>query len=203
MPNCPKCGALLDDDAVFCSNCGSALSQQLTQPPSSQATSPVAAPLGDKMASTEATLASSDDAIKNVIIKRLDGIKNKDEKAIRSIIDAGRYSKFDDWPPYSRLDGDAALKNELGAFQVLSNYNYDLTNFKVDMIGDVAIATFQLHYTGQMGIRPFEVNSRITTILLKQDAEWKIIHEHYSRWGEEQRQDAGQQQRRRRWGSFP
>jgi len=200
MPNCPKCGALVDEDAVFCTNCGNALPQQPTQPQSSQTTSP---PLGEKTALTEATLASSDDVIKNVIIKRLDGIKNKDEKAIRSIIDAGRYSKFDDWPPYSRQDGDAALKNEFGAFQVLSNYNYDLTNFKVDMIGDVAIATFQLHYTGQMSIRPFEVNSRITTILLKQDSEWKIIHEHYSRLGEEQQRDAGQQQQRRRRGSFP
>ena len=30
MPNCPKCGALLDEDAAFCSKCGSALPQQLT-----------------------------------------------------------------------------------------------------------------------------------------------------------------------------
>jgi hypothetical protein len=27
MPDCPKCGALLDEDAVFCSKCGSALPQ--------------------------------------------------------------------------------------------------------------------------------------------------------------------------------
>jgi ketosteroid isomerase-like protein len=184
MNNCPKCGKEVKDDDNFCKYCG--------------------APISEKTASTEVALASPDDVIKNVIIKRLDGIKNKDENAVRSIIDAGRYSKFDDWPPYSRQDADTALKNEFGAFQVLSNYNYDFTNFKVDVIGDVAIATFQLHYTGEMSKRPFEVNSRITTILLKQDAEWKIIHEHYSRWGEEQRGDAGQQQRRRRrWGSFP
>jgi hypothetical protein len=30
MPTCPKCGALLDEDAVFCSKCGTALPQQLT-----------------------------------------------------------------------------------------------------------------------------------------------------------------------------
>ena len=128
MNNCPKCGKELKDDDNFCKYCG--------------------APLGEKTASTEVALASPDDVIKNVIIKRLDGIKNKDEKTVRSIIDAGRYSKFDDWPPYGRQDADTALKNEFGAFEVLSNYNYDFTNFKVDMVGEVAIATFQLHYTG-------------------------------------------------------
>jgi hypothetical protein len=44
MPNCPKCGALLDEDAAFCSKCGSALRQQLTAPPSPQSTSPPSAP---------------------------------------------------------------------------------------------------------------------------------------------------------------
>jgi 4-amino-4-deoxy-L-arabinose transferase-like glycosyltransferase len=58
MPNCPKCGALLDEDAAFCSKCGSALPQQLTASSSmrerelrrleiarkSQSTSPPSAP---------------------------------------------------------------------------------------------------------------------------------------------------------------
>lgn len=44
MPNCPKCGALLDEDAAFCSKCGSTLRQQLTTPPSPQSTSPPSAP---------------------------------------------------------------------------------------------------------------------------------------------------------------
>ena len=93
MNNCPKCGKEVKDDDNFCKYCG--------------------APLGEKTASTEAALASPDDVIKNVIIKRLDGIKNKDENAVRSVIDAGRYSKFDDWPPYGRQGADTALKNEL------------------------------------------------------------------------------------------
>ena len=58
MPTCPKCGALLDEDAVFCSKCGSTLPQQLTASSSirerelsrleiarkSQSTSPPSAP---------------------------------------------------------------------------------------------------------------------------------------------------------------
>jgi hypothetical protein len=129
-----------------------------------------------KTASKESASASPEDVIKNVIVKRLDDIKNKDETAVLGINDAGKYSKFDDWPLYGRQDVDTAFKNEFGATQVLYNHNYNFTNFKVDTIGDVAVATFQLNYTGEMSRRLFEVNSRITTISLKQDAEWKIIH---------------------------
>jgi hypothetical protein len=178
IKNCPRCGREVQDDDIFCRFCG--------------------APLTYVTVPTEAVPTSPDDVIKNVVVKRLDGIKNRDENAVRSIIDSKRYTKFDDWPPYSRQDADTALKNEFGAFQVLSNYDYDLTNFKVDLVGNVAVATFHLHYMGVMRNQSFEVNSRVTTVLLKQDAEWKIIHEHYSRMGAQQQGGAPQPQRRRR-----
>lgn len=178
IKNCPRCGRKVQDDDDFCRFCGARLNYTRTQ--------------------TETITASSDDEIRDVIVRRLDGIKNRDEYTVRSIVDSKMYTKFDDWPPYSRQDADTALKNEFGAFKVLSNYDYDLTNFKVDLAGNVAIATFHLHYTGQMRNQSFEVNSRVTTVLLKQNAEWKIIHEHYSRMAEQQQGDTQQPQRRRR-----
>jgi ketosteroid isomerase-like protein len=178
MNNCPKCGRQVQDDDSFCRFCG--------------------APLTYTTVPADVVPASPDDEIKNVIVKRLDGIKNRDENVVRSIIDVRRYTKFDDWPPYGRQDADTGLKNEFGAYQVLSNYDYDLTNLKVDIIGDLAIATFNIHYSGLMRGKTFEVNSRVTTILMRQDSEWKIIHEHYSRMTEQQPGGPQQQQRRRR-----
>jgi DNA-directed RNA polymerase subunit RPC12/RpoP len=178
MNNCPRCGRVVEDLDVFCRYCGARLIEE---------TVPVVAPS-----------APPDELIKDVIVRRLDGIKNRDEGVVRSMVDVGRYSKFDDWPPWGRQDAETGLKNEFGAFQVLKNYNYDFTNFKLDVMGDVAIATFHFHYTGEMRSQSFEVNSRVTTVLLKEAAGWKIIHEHYSRMGERQTSDAGQQQRRRR-----
>jgi ketosteroid isomerase-like protein len=142
--------------------------------------------------------APADAAVKDVIARRLDGIKNRDENTVRSIIDTARYSKFDDWPPWDRQDADTGLRNEFGAFKVLKDYIYDFTNFKVDVVRDVAVATFQLHYTGQMRDLSFDVNSRVTTILLKESTEWKIIHEHYSRMIGQQSVGLGQQQQQRR-----
>jgi hypothetical protein len=42
-----------------------------------------------------------------VLVRRLDGIKNKDESAVRAIIDE-RYNKFDDWPPFRRQEAEEA-----------------------------------------------------------------------------------------------
>jgi ketosteroid isomerase-like protein len=176
MNSCPKCGRETEEGDIYCRHCGARLGVQTT---------PVGMPS-----------APSEEEIKNLIVMRLDGIKNKDENTVRSIIDSVRYSKFDDWPPWSRQDAETGLKNEFGAFKVLKTYDYDFTNLKIDLMEDVAVATFQLHYIGQMRDQPFEVNSRVTTVLFKESAEWKIVHEHYSRMGGEQQQQPG---RRRRW----
>jgi ketosteroid isomerase-like protein len=122
--------------------------------------------------------------VASVITKRLDGIKNKDETVIRAIFDE-RYSKFDDWPPFRRQEAEGALKNELGSFKVLSNYSYELKDFKANVFGDVAVATFHLHYQGEIRNKHFEINSRVTSVLRRQDSGWRIVHEHFSRFPEE------------------
>lgn len=121
--------------------------------------------------------------ISSVVTKRLEGIKNKDETVVRTIVDES-YSKFDDWPPFRRQEAEEALKNEFGAFKVLSNYSYEIKDFKASVFGNVAVATFQLHYQGEIRNRRFEINSRVTSVLKRQDSEWKVVHEHFSRFPE-------------------
>jgi ketosteroid isomerase-like protein len=130
---------------------------------------------------------SMEDEVKNTVIKRFDGIKNRDEAAVRALIDE-RYNKFDDWPPFERQEAAKALENEFAAFKVMSNYSYELKDFEANLFGDVAIATFTTHYQGQIRDRPFDMNSRVTTVLKKQDSGWKIVHEHFSRFPEATRQ---------------
>lgn len=178
MPKCPNCGAEVNEGEGFCGRCGTKLTG------SSQAQTGAVSPV--------------DDEVKNAVVRRLDGIKNRDESAVRALIDE-RYSKFDDWPPYRRQEAAEALENEFGAFKVLSNYNYELKDFETDILGDAAVATFSIHYQGTMRNTPFEVTSRVTSVLRKQDSGWKVVHEHFSRFPEE-----GQQQRQfSRRGRFP
>ena len=165
---CPNCGNEAGKDYNFCKFCGTRLDEINTNP--------------------AVTVSPLEEDIIKTIIKRFDGIKNKDENLVNSIIDVEKYSKFDDWPPYKRQTGYDALKNEFSAFKVLSNYNYDYNDFKVDIMGDTAIATFLLHYSGEMRKKTFEVYSRVTIVLEKQGSEWKIIHEHYSQFPPERKQ---------------
>ena len=122
-----------------------------------------------------------DDDVKNIVAKRFDAIKNKDENTVRSLFDE-RYTKFDDWPPFGRQDAAKAMENEFAAFKVLSSYSYELQDFQANVFDNSAVATFSLHYKATMRNRPFDVTSRVTIVLAKQALEWKIIHEHYSRF---------------------
>ena len=131
-------------------------------------------------------------------VKRFEAIKNKDKAAMKALVDAD-YTKYDDWPPYQRQEGAQAFQNESSAYQVLSNYAYELTDFKANIIGDMAVATFTMHYQGTMRNQQFNVTSRVTTVLRKQDSTWKIIHEHLSRFPEERQ---WQQQQYGRRGGF-
>lgn len=128
--------------------------------------------------------SSVEDEVEKTVVRRLDGIKNRDEGAVRAVLDE-HYSKFDDWPPFRRQETAEALENEFGAFKVLSDYSYELKNFEVNVLGDMAVTTFSLHYQGVIRNRPFEVNSRVTSVLKRQDSGWKIVHEHFSRFPEE------------------
>ncbi len=127
--------------------------------------------------------SSAQDEIRNVIVNRLDAIKNKDEGAVKAIVDE-HYNKFDDWPPYERQEGSKALENEFDAFKVLSLYSYELRDFQANILGNTAIATFIIHYQAVMRNRTFDVTSRVTSVLNKQDSAWKVVHEHYSRFPE-------------------
>lgn len=167
MPKCTNCGREIEDEDIFCRNCGTRL-------------------IGSRENQTDAG-GSVEEEVKKVVVSRLDGIKNRDEAQVRALVDE-RYSKFDDWPPYTRQKAPEALQNEFGAFKVLSDYGYEIKDFEANVLGNVAVATFQLHYHGVIRNRPFDVTSRVTSVLSKQDSGWKVVHEHFSRFPEETRQ---------------
>jgi ketosteroid isomerase-like protein len=165
MIKCPNCGREVGEEYNFCKYCGAKLSD---------------AEIGGKVE------LSPEAEIENILTKRFDGLKNRDKAAIKSVIDE-HYNKFDDWEPLKRQEAEKALKNEFGAFKVLSNYVYELTDPKMNIFGDFAVVTFYIHYQGEIRNRHFEISSRVSSVLRKQNTGWKIIHEHFSRFPEETR----------------
>jgi ketosteroid isomerase-like protein len=176
MVKCLNCAREIADGDTFCKYCGASL----VGSPGTQATGTQTTET--QTAGAQAYAGSSvEGEVENTVRKRLDGIKNKDEGAVRALVDE-HYSKFDDWAPFKRQEAAEALENEFSAFKVLSGYSYELKDFEVNVLGDTAVATFQMHYQGTIRNRSFDVNSRVTTVLKKENSGWKVVHEHFSRF---------------------
>jgi ketosteroid isomerase-like protein len=90
--------------------------------------------------------------------------------------------KFTKFPaaPVGRQDAAIARQGEhdgLGAIRALAMQADDL---KIDVFGDVGIATFVLHSRFNAGGDPIERQERATLIFVKDHGAWKIAHEHFS-----------------------
>jgi len=160
---CPTCGKEVPEGSNFCVYCGGRLVSE------------------DKVPQASPTLPTSpEDSARNILIRRIEGIKNRDAKSIEGVVYKEKYTKFDDWSPFD-LQGSEALKNEADALKVLKEYNYETRAWKIEIFGDSAIAAFIISYQGKIRDLSFNIRSRVTAFLIKHEGEWKIVHEHWSR----------------------
>lgn len=128
--------------------------------------------------------------------------KREVEGFIRSFFEVGRtkeltsladfhspasvFSKFDEHPPYTRQNSNEAFIYEQAAFANISDYEYSIEELRIDLVGEVAIATFYLTYKGVfVNNYSFEgttvgSRSRVTMVLAMFGGEWKAVHEHFS-----------------------
>ena len=135
---------------------------------------------------------------------------NKDrsevEALIRAFFDAGKnkdlttladfhgprdqFTKFDENPPYTRQNSEEAYVYEQAAFANISDYSYSIDDLKIDLFGDVAIATFYLSYSGMFVNdysfegSPVRAKTRVTMALARTLKGWRVVHEHLSRFPE-------------------
>ncbi len=121
-----------------------------------------------------------EDSVKAVLIRRIEGIKNRDTRSIASLVDRRSYTKFDDWPPFN-LQNSTALNREAEALKVLKEYDYETADWKIDIFDDAALVSFIIRYHGMIRDVSFNIRSRVTAFLLKRGEDWKIVHEHWSR----------------------
>jgi ketosteroid isomerase-like protein len=114
--------------------------------------------------------------------------KNKDLTALASFhASHDRFTKFDENPPYTRQNSEEAFVYEQAAFANISDYNYSITELRVDLLGDAAIATFYLAYSGMFVNdysfegSPVRAKARVTMVMVRTPKGWKMAHEHFSR----------------------
>ena len=126
--------------------------------------------------------------IKNLIFEYFQLAKSKEIERIDSFLDT-KFSKFGDSPPYDRRDFERALMLEQLQFASISDYDFKIEDFKTEIYGGVAVATFLLQSTGMIvddySFRGTTINnkSRATIVLAREPGgQWKMIHQHLSKF---------------------
>ncbi len=126
--------------------------------------------------------------IQRAVYKAFEIGKSKDLQSIQSMhYNDKRFSKFGDTPPYMRMDYNEACMHEELYFASVSDYNFKIEELRVDIFGDIGIATFLIEHTGMLVDdysftgRTMSMRSRATMVFQKNGSEWLIIHEHFSR----------------------
>ncbi len=124
--------------------------------------------------------------VASVIFAFFEAGKNKDLTALGRFHSGRNFSKFDENPPYTRQNSEEAFVYEQAAFANISDYNYEIEDLKIDLVDQVAIATFYLTYRGifvndySFEGKTVSSKSRVTMVLSNLPDGWKIVHEHFS-----------------------
>jgi ketosteroid isomerase-like protein len=127
--------------------------------------------------------------VESVIRAFFEAGKNKDLAALADFHSSrDAFTKFDENPPYTRQNSEEAFIHEQAAFANISDYNYAIDGLRIDLLGDVAVATFYLTYSGMFVNdysfegSPIRSRTRVTVVLSRTPNKWRVVHEHFSRF---------------------
>ncbi len=63
---------------------------------------------------------------------------------------------------------------------MLEGPHVDMKDLAIHVFGDVAIATFNGHFTAMIGDKRDERDQQSTMVFVRHAGDWKIVHEHSS-----------------------
>ncbi|MEM0481297.1 MAG: nuclear transport factor 2 family protein [Nitrososphaerota archaeon] len=115
-----------------------------------------------------------------------DAIKNKDHAKLLDLHSTKRYTLFNDAPPYQLLEDEMGLRLKLSLLNQVQDVSYQIRDLHLSVYGDVACAAYELEmsgilvyqyrFEGQRWVR----RARCTTVMVREEGSWKIVHEHFS-----------------------
>jgi ketosteroid isomerase-like protein len=89
-----------------------------------------------------------------------------------------KFTEFKNGEP--RHDAATGEQHEREVLAAVSDFKYDLQDLKVNVFGQVAIATFHGNFGGTTAEKPFALKLQGTMVFVKDVETWKIAHEHFS-----------------------
>ncbi len=91
-----------------------------------------------------------------------------------------RFTKFAESGSLVRQDASAAREGEHRGLTATGGLSMEASDVKVDVFGDVAVATFVLEYGFKAGAEAIHKKSRGTLVFVRDSSGWRIVHEHFS-----------------------
>lgn len=94
-----------------------------------------------------------------------------------SHLDSNKFTKFGP-RMFERQNVHQCNETEAAFFASIEDADFQLKDVKIDVVGDVAIATYYPHVSFKKDGRTVQRSGRQTLVFLKTSDGWKIIHEH-------------------------
>ena len=102
---------------------------------------------------------------------------------IRDLIDERAFFRFNDGDYVGRAAIQAAFENTWRGDPAVKKARFWLTDIAVlTTDARTATATYTWHWEGAQGDTRFAIKGRGTRVLVADDAGFRIVHEHLSRW---------------------
>ena len=92
-----------------------------------------------------------------------------------------KFTEFKDGRP--RGDAATCAAGERATFGRLEHPLVEMNDLAVNVFGDVALATFNGHFTGMIAGNAVALDQQCTMIFVRVGDDWKITHEHLSPLG--------------------
>ncbi len=106
--------------------------------------------------------------------------ENKDFDRLESYHSYGpKFTKFSG-SSSERLDAAAGRKGEHDGLGSIKGLKMRADGLKIDVFGNVGIATFILDYSFDSGVESIHRKERSTLVFVKEGGAWRITHEHLS-----------------------
>ena len=157
----------------------------LNRMPATRHLLPMAAILVAGCASVPRTNGPADDSqeqaqVQQTLYQIFDAAEKKDFNRVDGYHLYGpKFTKFAPEQP-GRQDAAASRQGEHDGLSAINGLSMHANELKIDLFGDVAIATFIVDSHFKSGADTVERKARSTLVFVKDHGAWKIAHEHFS-----------------------
>ncbi len=109
--------------------------------------------------------------------------QQEDFSLLRDLIDERAFYRFSDGDFVGHAAIQAAFEKTWRGDPTVVKARFYLSDIVVLTTDEAsASATYTWHWEGSQGAQRFGIQGRGTRVLVRRDGQWRIVHEHLSRW---------------------